>query len=231
MKVKLLNLFPFCDTDNIFVINIVYHLSERFKKIRRRFFTQTVPRVRAHLLSISFSFLFLPSRYAEKASVTSPETGKPALIYTVKESTATRLYNELQLSDVGLSKQAFELAYKGYEKLLTRQKLTNSSIPTICDLSQSSNKKRLYILDLEQDTVLLTTYVAHGRGSGGEYASRFSNNNRSRKTSLGFYITSSTYNGENGRSLRLKGLEPGFNDRAARRSIVIHGAAFSGVAY
>jgi hypothetical protein len=153
------------------------------------------------------------------------------MVYSIRENTATRLYNELRLSDIGLSKQAFELAYKGYEKLLRRQKLTNSSILTICDFSQSSNKKRLYVLDLERDTVLLTTYVAHGRGSGGEYASRFSNNNRSRQTSLGFYITSSTYNGENGRSLRLRGLEPGFNDRAARRSIVIHGAAYIGDEY
>ena len=77
----------------------------------------------------------------------------------------------------------------------------------------------------------MTSYVAHGRGSGGEYASRFSNYNRSHQTSLGFYITSSTYYGENGLSLRLNGLEPGFNDRAARRSIVIHGAGYVGDDY
>jgi L,D-transpeptidase catalytic domain len=187
--------------------------------------------VRAHLLSISFSFLFLPVRYVEKTTLVFPETGKPAMEYFAKENTATRLYNELQLADAGLSKQAFEFAYKGYQKLLKRQKLANPSILTICDLSQSSNKKRLYILDLEQNKVLMTSYVAHGRGSGGEYASHFSNYNRSHQTSLGFYITSSTYFGDNGPSLRLKGLEPGFNDRAARRSIVIHGAAYIGDDY
>jgi hypothetical protein len=187
--------------------------------------------VRAHLLSIPFSFLFLPFRHAERTTLAFAETAKPAIIYSVKENTATRLYNELQLSDVGLSKQAFEFAYKGYEKLLKREKLANPCILTICDLSQSSNKKRLYILDLQQNKVLMTTYVAHGRGSGAEYASHFSNNNRSHQTSLGFYITSSTYYGENGLSLRLKGLETGFNDRAARRSIVIHGAAYIGDEY
>jgi len=175
--------------------------------------------------------LFLPFRYVEKTGVASGETGKPAMEYFVRDNTATRLYNELQLADVGLSKQAFEFAYKGYQRLQKRQKLANPSILTICDLSQSSNNKRLYILDLEQNKVLLTTYVAHGRGSGGEYASRFSNYNRSHQTSLGFYITSSTYYGENGLSLRLNGLEPGFNDRASRRSIVIHGAAYIGDDY
>ena len=187
--------------------------------------------MRAHLLSISFSFLFLPLRYVEKTRLAFAETGKPAMAYFVRDNTATRLYNELQLADVGLSKRAFEFAYKGYQRLLKSQKLANPSILTICDLSQSSNKKRLYILDLEQNKVLMTSYVAHGRGSGGEYASRFSNYNRSHQTSLGFYITSSTYYGENGHSLRLKGLEPGFNDRAARRSIVIHGAAYIGDDY
>jgi len=187
--------------------------------------------VRAHLLSISFSFLFLPVRYLERASLVFPEGGKPAVVDSVTDNAATRLYNELQLSQVGLSKRAFEFAYKGYEKLIKRQKLGNPSILTICDLSQSSNRKRLYILDLEQNRVLMTSYVAHGRGSGGEYASRFSNSNRSHQTSLGFYITSSTYCGENGFSLRLKGLEPGFNDRASQRSIVIHGAAYIGDEY
>ena len=117
--------------------------------------------MRAHLLSISLSFLFLPFRYVERTLVASAEIGKPIVVYSVTDNTATRLYNELQLSEVGLSKQAFEFAYKGYEKLLKKQKLANPSILTICDLSQSSNRKRLYILDLEQNKVLLMSYVAH----------------------------------------------------------------------
>ena len=231
MEVKPLNLFPFCGADNIFVINIVYHLSERFRKIRRRFVRKIRTPVTAHLLSILFSFLFLPSRFVEKTRLAVPQTGKPAMAYFARENAVTRLYNDLQLADAGLSKHAFESAYKGYQKLLKRQKLANPCILTICDLSQSSNKKRLYILDLEQNKILMTSYVAHGRGSGGEYASRFSNYNHSHQTSLGFYITSSTYYGENGLSLRLLGLEPGFNDRATRRSIVIHGAGYIGDDY
>ena len=158
-------------------------------------------------------------------------TPKPRLLHSVDDNSAARIYNDLQLSSLGLSKQAFELAYRGYQNLIKNQKLTNPCILTICDLSQSSNSRRLYILDLAQNKVLLTSYVAHGRGSGGEYASRFSNNNRSHQTSLGFYVTSSTYYGEHGLSLRLRGLEPGFNDRAARRNIVIHGAGYIGDDY
>ncbi|HET9824219.1 MAG TPA: murein L,D-transpeptidase catalytic domain family protein [Chitinophagaceae bacterium] len=187
--------------------------------------------MRAHLLSISFSFLLVPSHLFEKIKTRSFEKAKPALVNSVDHNTVSRLYDELQLSSIGLSKPAFECAYKGYQRLIKRQKLTNACILTICDLSQSSNKKRLYILDLDQNKVLMTSYVAHGRGSGGEYASRFSNSNRSHQTSLGFYITGSTYYGENGLSLRLKGIEPGINDRAARRSIVIHGAGYIGDDY
>jgi len=188
--------------------------------------------VTSPLLPILLSFLFLPIHYVENKPTAFFNNEKTALVKsTDDDKNPARRYEELQLAGRGLSKQVFECAYKGYQHLVKKQCLNNPWILTICDLSQSSNRKRLYILDLEENKVLLTSYVAHGRGSGGEYASRFSNNNRSHQSSLGFYITSSTYYGENGLSLRLKGLEPGFNDRAARRSIVIHGAAYIGDEY
>ena len=188
--------------------------------------------MRIPLLSTSLSFLFLPIHYVENNAAAFFNKEKTVLVKSTDDGdNSARLYEDLQLAAMGLSKQAFAYAYKGYQHLMKKQRLSNRSILTICDLSQSSNKKRLYILDIEGDKLLLTSYVAHGRGSGGEYASRFSNNNRSHQSSLGFYITSSTYYGENGLSLRLQGLEPGFNDRAARRSIVIHGAAYIGDEY
>ena len=81
---------------------------------------------------------------------------------------------------------------KAIECLTKKQKLANTNILAICDFSQSSSKKRFYILDLATNKVLLTTYVAHGRGSGAEYPMRFSNKARSHQSSLGFYITGST---------------------------------------
>jgi hypothetical protein len=73
---------------------------------------------------------------------------------------------------------------------------------------------------------VLQTYVAHGKNSGGEYATKFSNRPESLQTSLGFYITSATYTGKHGLSLKLQGVDPGFNDMALVRTIVMHGANY-----
>lgn len=139
---------------------------------------------------------------------------------------AALIYNQLCLENIGLSKQAFEYAFKGYTRLLEKNKIDQPGLLTICDFSQSSNNKRLYLIDFNNNTVLLNTYVAHGRNSGGEYANRFSNRPESLQSSLGFYVTQSTYSGEHGLSLRIAGVEPGFNDRALRRRIVVHGASY-----
>ena len=138
------------------------------------------------------------------------------------------LYTQMNLQQQGLSKQAFAFAYKGYRRLLQKKIISSSDYLVICDFSQSSKNKRLYILDLVNKKVVLTTYVAHGRKSGGEFATRFSNKSESQQSSLGFYIAQSTYHGEHGLSLRMAGLEKGYNDRALKRNIVIHGADYIG---
>ena len=185
--------------------------------------------MKGQLLSISLSLLFFPARYLEKNKGTLPGK-KNHITYSVSNN-AVVLYNELHLSDVGLSQKAFEYAYKGYQYLTVKEKINNTAILSICDLSQSSNKKRFYILDLADNKVLLTSYVAHGKGSGLEYATHFSNRANSHQSSLGFYVTGTTYYGEHGLSLRLQGLEAGFNDHAVRRNIVVHGAAYIGDNY
>jgi hypothetical protein len=185
---------------------------------------ETVPKVKNQFLTIALSFLFLPPRYIERSNV-SHKTKNTSANYTFINDSRV-IYKELNLSAIGLSEKAFDCAYKGYQRLLKKQKLTNTGLLAICDFSQSSNKKRLYILNLDSNKVLLTSYVAHGRGSGAEYATRFSNRSRSHQSSLGFYITSSVYSGDHGLSLRLQGLEPGFNNLAMKRNIVIHGASY-----
>ena len=178
-----------------------------------------------HLLSISFAFLFFPIHYAEKNNNAPLKEGPMNVSYINADYSAV-LYDKLELSSLGLSKQAFDCAYTGYKRLLEKKKLSNPSILTICDLSQSSDNKRLYILDLCENKVLLTSYVAHGRGSGVKYATHFSNSNRSHQSSLGFYVTGSSYYGQNGLSLKLTGLEVGFNSLATKRHIVLHGAGY-----
>jgi L,D-transpeptidase catalytic domain len=138
------------------------------------------------------------------------------------------LYDEIDLKSSGLSEKAFEYAYKGYKYLISHHALIRSDVISICDFSQSSRNKRLYVVDLEQKKVLINTYVAHGRRSGSEFARSFSNNPESHKSSLGFYITQQTYFGEHGLSLKIRGLEKGFNDKAYKRNIVIHGSEYVG---
>jgi hypothetical protein len=154
----------------------------------------------------------------------------PVIIDNGKEiaKKASLLYDRLNLRGLGLSPEAFNYAYKGFEYLLEKNQVNDSTYLTICDFTQSSKQKRFYLIDMLDNTVLLNTYVAHGHNSGGEYATRFSNRLRSKQSSLGFYVTRNTYVGEHGLSLRMEGMEPGFNDKAYRRAIVLHGANYIG---
>lgn len=157
----------------------------------------------------------------------NPVKAKTAEKAAFAEEVST-LYEQIDLKEVGLTKKAFEYALKGYYYLLEHHWLNKTNILSICDLSQSSRNKRLYVLDLEERKVLVNTYVAHGRNSGGEFARSFSNNPSSHKTSLGFYVTQGTYYGNNGLSLKIRGMERGFNDRANGRNIVVHGSQYVG---
>ena len=141
------------------------------------------------------------------------------------------IYDSLHLDATGLSRQAFDYAQKGWNKLFREGRLNNSSILAIADFSQPSTNKRLYILDLKQYKVLFQTLVAHGRNSGKELATSFSNQPSSYKSSPGFYVTGETYNGKHGYSLKLNGVEKGINDNAYNRAIVIHGADYVDESY
>lgn len=137
------------------------------------------------------------------------------------------IYNTINLADTGLSKDVFNMAIKGLEKLDINGKLQNPNIITIADYSQSSIKKRLYVIDLKNRKLLFNTYVAHGRNTGDEFAKSFSNKEGSFKSSLGFYITKHPITGSHtGFSLLIDGVEKGFNDHAVQREIIIHAAEY-----
>ncbi len=97
---------------------------------------------------------------------------------------------------------------------------------TVVDYGLPSTAERLWVLDLAAGRVLFRTRVAHGKGSGDDRAVAFSNDPGSHQTSLGVFRTAEVYTGEHGRSLRLDGLEPGINDLARTRTIVIHPADY-----
>ena len=151
---------------------------------------------------------------------------KDSLHILPKAPALKSVYDSLHLNISGLSYQAYEFAKKGFDKLMEEGRLLNDSIVSIIDFSQPSIQKRLFIIDLKNYKVLFNTLVAHGRNTGRELATSFSNKASSYMSSPGFYITGNTYEGKNGYSLKLEGLEEGINDNAFERGIVVHGAAY-----
>ena len=137
-----------------------------------------------------------------------------------------QLYQKLALEQRGLSKKAFDLALRGFEKLLAHGKLMNSAVLSIVDFSLPSTQKRLFVINVITQELIFYDYVAHGKNSGAAIAKNFSNKINSLKSSLGFFVTQNTYTGKNGLSLALDGKEKGMNDHALARSIVIHGAPY-----
>lgn len=97
---------------------------------------------------------------------------------------------------------------------------------TVIDYSKPSTEKRLWVFDLKSRELLYEERVAHGQGTGANMATKFSNTDESHQTSIGLFRTDSTYVGKNGYSLRLDGLDRGYNDRARERAIVMHGAPY-----
>jgi hypothetical protein len=96
----------------------------------------------------------------------------------------------------------------------------------VIDFSLPSSERRIWIFDLDTRSVLLHDLVAHGQGSGGDLAKVFSNREGSHQSSIGLFRTSESYYGKHGYSLRMDGLEPGINDKARERAIVIHAADY-----
>jgi hypothetical protein len=141
------------------------------------------------------------------------------------------IFSHMELEKAGLSEKAFEYAWRGYHNLVKQGRIRNTSVLSICDFSQSSSARRMYVLDLQHQKLLYRTYVAHGQNSGSEYAESFSNEQDSYKSSLGFYVTQKTYYGRNGLSLHLNGVDKGYNDMAIKRNIVLHGSAYVGDRY
>jgi hypothetical protein len=137
------------------------------------------------------------------------------------------IYKECGLSDV-LNFSIFELAMSGLQKINNVQ---NNKIITIIDFSKPSTQDRFFVIDLENKQILYKTLVAHGKNSGENMAESFSNNSKSLKSCLGFFLTAETYNGKHGYSLSLDGLESGINDNARIRTIVIHGADYVSIGF
>lgn len=126
----------------------------------------------------------------------------------------------------GPSLRALNAALAAYVEAANQGAVARPDLLTVIDYTRPSTEPRLWVLDLERGSVLYRELVAHGKHSGENMTRAFSNATGSLMTSLGLFVTDSSYVGSNGYSLRLRGLDPGINDNAYARAIVIHGAAY-----
>ncbi len=157
-----------------------------------------------------------------EASVPTQTTKVDEVSNTTSSTTYEQLYEEMNLGGI-VGYTAFKHAFEGYNRIENK----NKEILTLIDFTKPSTEKRLYVFDMKNKKMLYHSVVSHGRNSGENYATSFSNKVGSFQSSLGFYLTEGTYQGKNGYSLILEGLENGINDKARERAIVMHGAAYA----
>jgi hypothetical protein len=125
-----------------------------------------------------------------------------------------------------INNDVVEMAFSAASCAVRAGDVRNPETLTVIDYSKPSTEKRFYVYDLRSRELLYTELVAHGQGSGENMTTRFSNQPNSHATSLGLFVTADTYIGKNGYSLRMDGLDRGFNDKARERAIVMHGAPY-----
>ncbi|KXH83128.1 murein L,D-transpeptidase catalytic domain family protein [Chryseobacterium kwangjuense] len=181
---------------------------------------------------VTTSFYLSPGKAVKNENVNTTKIEKRVETKSGKAAAAVssseELYKSIQFDpEHELNYEVFVKAVTGFENLKKAGLLNQDShLLTICDFSMSSNTKRLWVIDTNERKVLFNSLVAHGKNTGEEFATNFSNTESSLQSSLGFYITDATYQGDNGYSLKLLGMDKGFNDAAYRRAIVMHGADY-----
>lgn len=126
----------------------------------------------------------------------------------------------------GLNPSVYAYALKGFNSI---QDSLNKKFRylAVVDFSKPSTERRFYLIDLTDTSIVCTDYVCHGKYTGENFATSFSNEVESNKSSLGFYMLSESYTGQHGLSIRMDGLDKGFNDNARKRAIVMHTAEYA----
>jgi hypothetical protein len=178
------------------------------------------------LSSVFMLFSFGSNEMEMNAPEVNVNKNSASVVKSNLDANVEMVYQSLDANEFELPKQeSFSEALKGFY-LLKEKGLIKKDILTLVDFSLSSNAKRLWVIDLKTNEVLFQSLVAHGRNTGEEFATRFSNSAESYQSSLGFYATGEIYRGKHGLSLKLDGLEKGINDRARQRAVVVHGADY-----
>ncbi len=123
------------------------------------------------------------------------------------------------------------IAHEVYRHAVAMGYKVSKPLVSVIDFDMPSSAKRLFIININTDKIIAQVRVAHGKNSGGLYATQFSNKRRTYESSLGVYITGKAYEGQHGYSVRLQGLSPGYNTNALQRGIVFHPAYYVSAAY
>jgi hypothetical protein len=159
---------------------------------------------------------------------TNPSPTSCPIIHCLSKTQNLSSTHWIETESPDLNPKVLKLALTAYQQA-KQKKLNKKDILTIVDYSKPSYAKRLWVIDFKHHQVPFYTYVAHGKGSGGHIkAKHFSDKNQTYASSIGTFLTQNTYHGRHGYSLRITGLEKGFNDHALQRQIVIHKAWYVG---
>ena len=154
-------------------------------------------------------------------SMTTAEPSVPAFVLEHED-----LLARLAANAPGLDTKVLDMALQARTCAAAYGDIEGDSRLAVIDYSMPSTEKRLWVFDLASGDVVFNEHVAHGQGSGGNMTTAFSNNDGSHQTSLGLFRTAETYHGGNGYSMRMDGLDVGYNDNARDRLIVMHGADY-----
>jgi hypothetical protein len=174
----------------------------------------------------------------EAQAVVLPEPAQAAPLIPEQETAATpgqdmtadgerrELVDMANAEAAGVSPHVLDLAVAAVNCAVASGDITAPPTLTVIDYSRPSTQQRLWVFDLRTGEIRFHELVAHGKGTGDNLAEHFSDDMNSHQSSLGLFVARDTYVGSNGYSLRLDGLEPGFNGRARERAIVVHGARY-----
>jgi hypothetical protein len=178
-----------------------------------------------------FMLLAVPTSQAEEDCGQSNDATDLQAALSVAPTINTNTAPGIQLSDkafaaIGLRPEVFALAKTAFEKAWNEGK-TRKTVYTIIDYGLNSDKKRMWIIDMMSGKLLYNEYVSHGKNSGLNSVTSLSNVDSSKQSNIGLLKTAETYYGKHGLSLKMDGLEAGFNNQARDRYIVIHGASYA----
>jgi hypothetical protein len=142
------------------------------------------------------------------------------------EDSIRSLYHKIGLAKLKMNYEVFRYGMIGYHSLKQQGKLSDRNLVSFIDFTKPSTEKRFYTVDLDELKVKFHSLVSHGRNTGENMATKFSNTPHSNQSSLGFYVTGESYVGGKGYSLRLDGADAGYNDKIRERAVVMHNADY-----